>query len=330
MNVRERFLATLRDGRAGCAPHFERAIRDEVVAAWAADGLAPDEVQRLMAWDRWQLGGQAGPPSFELRPRPPLERPVADLDDAAAWWSRFTDQPALPESWAAEAEAVRERDWPLGLHVWRGILQTLGIADGHTLVDVLLFLADYPDRVEAMMDRYSDWVARLLERALADVAPDFLVLGEPIASHHAPVISPAMARRFLAPCYRKLIGLGRRHGITLFAYDSYGQVGPLLEMAVEAGCNVLWLGQAGAVGLDYRELRRRFGPGLGLMGGIDARILRAGPEAIDRELRRVALPLLEQGRYLPMLDDRVRTTTSAAGFAAYRAALDRLLAETSS
>ena len=39
---------------------------------------------------------------------------------------------------------------------------------------------------------YGDFCARMLEKALEDVAPDFVYLSEPISDNRGPLISPAM------------------------------------------------------------------------------------------------------------------------------------------
>ena len=52
--------------------------------------------------------------------------------------------------------------------------------------------------------------------------------------------------------------------------------------------------------MDVVEVRRRF-PRLQLIGGIERAALARGPEAIDRELARIA-PLIFSGGYIPSVD----------------------------
>ena len=56
-----------------------------------------------------------------------------------------------------------------------------------------------------------------------------------------------------------------------------------------------------AAGNDIHAARRRYWKNLILFGGIDKRALADGPQAINRELERVARPLLAQEGYFPLL-----------------------------
>ena len=65
-----------------------------------------------------------------------------------------------------------------------------------------------------------------------------------------------------------------------------------------------------------------------LIGGAPAwsRRLKRIDTLIDEALRRIVAPLLEQGGYLPLLDDRVRTNVSYEHYRYYRTRLQQLLA----
>ena len=58
--------------------------------------------------------------------------------------------------------------------------------------------------------------------------------------------------------------------------------------------------------MDYHRLRHQFGPGIALIGGIDATALARDETAIRKAVFETVPPLLESGRYLPCLDDRPR------------------------
>ena len=77
--------------------------------------------------------------------------------------------------------------------------------------------------------------------------------------------------------------------------------------------------------MDVRALRRRLGPTVGLIGGVDSRLLQGPVEAIPDQVARQLEPLLAGGRVAPMLDDRVRSITPLAAFEVYRTALGALL-----
>jgi hypothetical protein len=74
-------------------------------------------------------------------------------------------------------------------------------------------------------------------------------------------------------------------------------------------------------------LRREFDSRLRFFGGVDWRVVLQGPQAIDEELEQTVRPLLEQGGYVPYLDDTIRAYIPFDQFRYYRDRLDKLVAE---
>ena len=66
---------------------------------------------------------------------------------------------------------------------------------------------------------------------------------------------------------------------------------------------------------------------LRFFGGVDSRNLMQGPAAIERELEHTVRPLLEQGGYVPYLDDRIRPYVPFENFKYYRRRLNELIDE---
>ena len=76
--------------------------------------------------------------------------------------------------------------------------------------------------------------------------------------------------------------------------------------------------------MEYIKLRRRFGPEVALIGGIDATAL-AGDEAAVQEAVEDTVPvLLESGHYLPCLDDRPRSNIPFSNYKLYRHILEEI------
>jgi hypothetical protein len=98
-------------------------------------------------------------------------------------------------------------------------------------------------------------------------------------------------------------------------------------MLIEAGVSMLWISEATEIPeLDYRQIRSRFGPDLGLIGGIPLRILRSeSPEMIRATLEEIVPPLLRTGRYVPLAGGRVREEISWSVYKAYREGLAELV-----
>lgn len=306
MTPRQRFQSTFRDGLRGCVPRHED-LRDEVLADWDM----PDALARV-ALERWEVYTPAAA-------HPALGGVVATPDDAERWLAAH--QP--PTGIAPQAvHDGTDREWVRGLSCYRGLLLSFGVGDGASLESFLLFLADHGDLVERMMARLADYHMALVAPSLAALDADYLLLAEPIASHHGPVISPVMWNRFCAPYYRRLIELARQHGVRTVVWESWGQVEVLLPSVIAAGVDVLCLRHASGAGTDLLALRQRLGPEIGFIGGIDARLLTEPPERLEAALARIVPALLADGRYVPMLDDRPRAEMSGQRFVDYRERLE--------
>jgi uroporphyrinogen decarboxylase len=93
--------------------------------------------------------------------------------------------------------------------------------------------------------------------------------------------------------------------------DTDGQPDLLIPHMQAAGVNFLFPLEV-AAGCDVNEMQRRY-PTLGMLGGIDKRVLARGRAAIDEELRRVR-PAVQRGRYIPDLDHLVPDDVSWDNF----------------
>jgi hypothetical protein len=121
--------------------------------------------------------------------------------------------------------------------------------------------------------------------------------------------------------------VAREHGCEHILVSTYGNTARLFPAMLDAGVTMLWISEAPAVPeLDYRTLRRRFAPTLGLIGGIPLDILRSGSlEQIPTRLRELLPPLLASGRYVPLASGRVRAGVSWDAYRRYREVLSAML-----
>jgi hypothetical protein len=96
---------------------------------------------------------------------------------------------------------------------------------------------------------------------------------------------------------------------------------------IDAGVNILWISEAAEVcELDYRTLRERFGPEIGLIGGVPLSILRRDSrETMRTTLEEIVTPLLEAGRYVPLAGGRVREEIPWSIYKSYREVLAALV-----
>jgi hypothetical protein len=178
----------------------------------------------------------------------------------------------------------------------------------------MLFLDD-PTWVREMVAFWGDYLLCLLKRVFHYVVPDMIIISEDIAYKRFPMISPAMAREFLLPVYRTWGEIIFGSGCPLYAVDSDGYIADLIPVWMEAEVNVTVPVEI-AAGNDVVELRRRFGKGIAMQGGVDKRAIAKGGEAIRDELNRLD-PVLREGGLLPTCDHAVPADVSWPNYLEY-------------
>ena len=327
MNARARFLETLHFGNPDRVPYYDHEIRKSVVARWQRAGLPFDvPVERFFNLDRWDVLMTREEPCLNVRPIPEFQGPLrnrADFERLKAAYNPYAPG-RYPTEWNDMVRAWRNRDYPVGITAWRGMLLSLAVGGWSSLTDVMYEVYDHPELIEETMEHVTDFMLALIEKALNEVRFDYALLAEPIASWHAPVVGQATYRRHALPGLRRVVQRLRAAGIDIIILDTHGAVKPIIPLVLEAGVNTLWIGSARAAGVDYLELRQQFGKDLRLIGGLDVRVLEKDKTAIEREIMSVVPPLLEQGGYVPMVDERVRSQISFENYSHYRELIRRL------
>ncbi len=209
------------------------------------------------------------------------ERRLADLDARAAVWARRQWPLVLGHNCAANGFYWRAREF-MGT-------EALSLA-----------WYDQPELMHEMMAFYADFIIEVSRPVLERVRVDYFCLNEDFAMKGGTLLGPATFRRFVFPHLKRLVDFFRAHGTRHFAVDSDGDPTPLVGLLMDAGVDTLWpLERASSV--DPLAVRRRFGRGLRLWGGVDKRILPRGPAAIRAHLREF-IPLIEEGGFIPTLD----------------------------
>jgi len=168
---------------------------------------------------------------------------------------------------AAATEAVRRR-YPdhchfFGTHV--GPFQAAYLAMG--MARFMLRLADDPAFVTALLDARTEWAIALFRQAVA-LGAEVIVMGDDAGHRHAPLISPAMWRRFVRPCHRRIVEALPVPVI----WHSDGNILPLLPLAIETGFAGVHGLEPGA-GIDLTAVKQQYGDRLALLGNVDVRLL---------------------------------------------------------
>lgn len=221
-----------------------------------------------------------------------------------------------PFWWDEMARMWSNRDYPVCLlgNGTFGLYSQLRSWVGTERISYMFY--DDPALVEEMLEFNTEFLLRLVQRALRDVEFDYFNFFEDCAGKGGPLFGPDLFRRFFMKHYKRITDHLRKAGITSFWVDSDGDVEVLIPLWMEAGINCIWpLEQAS--GMDPLRLRKKFGKGLALCGGIDKREIAKGKKAIERELYSKIPALLEQGGYIPHIDHTVPPDVSYADFMYY-------------
>jgi len=300
-------------------PHFEEPMRDEVVAAWRRQGLPPgvDPVQ-IFPTDHHEWIE----PDLEPLPETPC------WPGSSSELQRFRkhlnpDDPArLPRDLRSFIRRLRSRDHTVILRVHRGLFLSMGVHGWQRFEEVMHLLCDDPHLAFAVMRIQGEFAAAVAEKVLRDVDVDAVVFSEPISDTHGPLISPRMYEDLVLRSYDPLFEVLRRFAVETIIFMTYANSRLLLPGVLKRGFNCLWAYEVNTPAMDYRALRREFGRNLHLLGGIDLDALRAGKDAVRKEIMDKVPELLAQGGYIPMADGRVREDVPYESYIYYRRLLE--------
>ena len=131
----------------------------------------------------------------------------------------------------------------------------------------------YYDDPALVHDIMSAWLAFYVEHArrlrrIVDF--DYVFLWEDLAFKNGPLVSPALARKFMFPYLRELIAELRGMGYTVFNLDTDGNPKVLLDDFIEAGINHFEPCEI-AAGMEPQWVRDRYGDRCSIQGGMGPR-----------------------------------------------------------
>jgi hypothetical protein len=320
MNSRERFLAIIHGGQPDHPPLFPEGIREEVLLSWRTQGLPSGlDLGNLFLYDQFE---QLDP---DIYPKPeiadwstpqrllPLLRQRLDPEDPRR----------LPDDWSELVKGWRDRQHPLFLRIHQGLFLSLGIEDWRSFAPAILRLVDKPDFVRRILAIQADFAARLAEKVLHQVNVDGVIFSEPIAGNHGALISAKMYRAFALQSYTPIFDVLHAYQVPAIVWRSYANPANLLPEVVKYPFNVLWLCETPRGTLTPAQVRQLVGSNLTLIGGIDSDVLRQDTKSIQQAVAAVQ-PFVEQGRFIPLADGRVREDVPYPNYVYYRQELNRV------
>ena len=138
----------------------------------------------------------------------------------------------------------------------------------------LMDLALNPELARAMLNALTDRIVRDTERAgvAAPGLVDTFNLSDDLGTQRALMISPRMCREFIFPCYERIFDAAKRQGAVVF-YHSCGAIVSIIPDLISLGVDILHPLQTLAAGMDYAEIKAKYGDQLCFCGGIDVQEL---------------------------------------------------------
>lgn len=349
MNDLERFYACMEYQPVDRAPFRIFGEWVETIERWRQEGYDPQQFDPAAATDKgnyfWQW----------FFPDPPFERKVIHEDanhiiyinEEGIMMKEMTGQPgsSMPQFLKFPVETRAEfrqfwaermqpdlssrigPDWREKLKAWRAEpIPVIVISDRwggffgplRNLVGVeklCMLYYDDPAFIEEMVEANADFIIAMMGQILDVIKVDAFGMWEDMAYKHAPLIAPALVRKYMLPQYRRVVDFLHRRGVKYVGLDSDGQIDSLIPVWLDAGLNFLYPFEVQA-GMDVLAVRRKYGRELRIWGGIDKRALVGGAKTIDAELQRIK-PLIDEGGYIAMTDHLVPPDVSYANYCYY-------------
>ena len=311
-------------GDYACPLEFKDWVGMDRYADWAvpAFGMRPGFEERTIKEESghriWvdsrgitmeDAGKNLNTPGF--RTRSYLEHPVKNRQDWFKIKDRFDpDRPRrFPLNWAKQAGELKNNELPLYVCA-HGLYNNARDLLGFETLSVMFY--DDPSLVHEIMDQTGHLIFTVLEGLLADVQLDCFEMSEDMAYKGSMMISPAMFREFMMPCYKRIAALLDKHNVPIKSVDSDGYVGELIPLLIEAGFNRVEPMEI-AAGNDPVAFRKKYGKDIAFKGGIDKRELTTKERTYKEVMSKVPW-LLEQGGYLPGVDHGVPPTVTLRGY----------------
>jgi len=300
---------------------------DKRIRHFADEHIVPDEeIIKALHADTWYV--RLNTPKTWQKVR--LD-PYTIVDEWGVPWSKppgsLYTSPVLPPLKNPAPESIAEHPWPdpdeksrfdgLRERTLRLFEETdyAIVADGLTGVgvfdmawrlrgmeDLLMDMILHPEFTEALFRRLADFYVAVYRNYLQTVG-DFiqmLIYYEDLSGQDGPLISPAMYRKYVKPCHRRIFQEIRKYTAAKICVHICGSAWAFLDDFVELGVDVLNPVQTSARDMEPQRLKDRYGKALCFHGGIDTQhfLPRATPPEVKEEARRMIRILGKGGGYL--------------------------------
>ena len=165
-------------------------------------------------------------------------------------------------------------------------------------------MAAAPEAYAALVNGICDAHMKSLAQWLDDFgdAIDVILFGDDLGGQNAPLLSPAMYRRFFKPCQKRMWDYVHRRCPRLkINLHSCGAIEPLMNDLIEAGLDAVNPVQISCAGMDTAALKEKYRGRLTLWGGgCDTRRIlpRGTPQMVGEHVREQCRMLAPDGGFI--------------------------------
>lgn len=179
-----------------------------------------------------------------------------------------------------------------------------------------------PELVNDIMQHLTDIYTTVFEKVARDVKVDLFHFSEDMSYSNGFLISAKMWGAFIAPHYTRIKIFAEKIQIEVISVDTDGNPDAIMPNMLGCGVNLLYPMEV-AAGCDVNKWQIKY-PELGMMGGVDKRVLDYGHKEIYEELFRL-IPAIKQGRHIPELDHLIPDNVSWDNYYHYAQSLKKLV-----
>ena len=241
------------------------------------------------------------------------------LEPTRESWEHFKtlfdpkDPRRRPAGWEQKAEELNKSGKMLAflggtLYGW--LRNYMGVEN----ISYLMY--DDPGLFDEMAGYMCEYFMTLYEPILSKVRFDLAYFFEDCCGSYGPLFSPEIYMKYYDARYREMIQFYKSRGVALTMLDSDGKSDVLIPYWMGSGFDIMFPIEVGVWGASPVELRKRFGRGLMMFGGVDKHVIPKGEDAIRAHLLSLRPAVLEGG-YLPIPDHRIPPNCSYQDFLTY-------------
>jgi uroporphyrinogen decarboxylase len=141
-----------------------------------------------------------------------------------------------------------------------------------------------PSFAKRVMDKVAD-AGQRFAKAFIEAGVDVLFVTDDYADSHGPLISPKLFKEYELANLKKIVDIGKKHGIPVLKHSD-GNLYPILDEILNTGIDGLHPIEPGV--MDLKEVKDKYGERICLLGGVDCRYILpyGGEEDVRKNVRK--------------------------------------------